>query len=88
MTTKNLVAVRINNFYMRNPEKKDTPEEYEPMCELIIIGDEAEYRMSNGGDVLRERKLSHEKYSFAKKNWPKIRELIDRLVAADETELA
>lgn len=85
--TKNLVSLAINKFYKRDPDAAGTSEEYVQVCELVIIGDEAEYVRSNDGEIIRQRKLSSHKFLFEKKSWPKLRDLIDTLVNADENDI-
>ena len=84
--SKNLTAVRVNHSYIREADENGDMK-YVRVAELVIIGDQAKYTRSNGGDIIRERELTCDKFRLRASEWPKLKDLIDRLMEADETEL-
>lgn len=82
-----LASVNVNKYYIRDPNKDGTDEEYRQVVELVLICSEAEYVRTNTGDITKNRKLVAHRIAFFRDEWPKLRDHITLLVDADESEL-
>lgn len=83
-----LLSLRTNILYAKKKKKAEIdPDEYTRYQELIFLVDKPSYKMTNDGEVIRERGVDELRFTVSEKAFDEMMKILLKLKGAEENEL-
>lgn len=73
-----LIQVRANVMYAKKKDESGN-DKYERYQELIFLVDQPAYRLSNDGDIVRERKIAEMRFIVSDDSFGQMMEMLEEL---------
>lgn len=81
-----LISVATNILYKKvKVEEKDV---YKKHFELVFLVDEPDFKYSNEGSLIRERKIARQSFNLSEKHFEALIDQLKKLKDAEEEDLA